>query len=742
MSLPTWKAQLITAPADGIHPAILLTVGGSRLKGQYLFNIPEGLSRLSLEHSIRPSTDLRAAFIPSLNQSCIGGLGGLIMRLRIDGHGKLHIIAPSSSSSSSSSSSTTNDNISTNDRYNSRNNHTSCCAAVASLRHFIRWSHPDILVNEVESTESHVVYEDEHVAVVALWKGLSADNNDNNGGDREPWEAPSWLCSTCQNEDGKGKGVETIKPIDSSSSNEETSSNSTDSDSDTDNDSDSDSESESDTLKQDEDGTDAKEELFLFQDLDELFSKPLQGRQVLERLAAAAATTAAATPITAASAAAASIAVDVAVAVGDVPRRRRHEGPSRNPLAPAAIASAPSLPLPVRFQAPTVASTIEWREKATQGYESTLHQGISLYLKKKKVAMGTQGRWEGERQGQQNKEKEEERKGEEKNGIVGWIVYLKSTDQLLLITTMGDEQSVQHFIDHPALTLLQQQQQTSGRLAAAIHCIHVDVLHTLNTELDGDNGVLSGLGSQKVVIMPSATEASYKAHSPPAAAAAAAATAAATATGAGINGQDMIKILGHRASCRLTAKLNVLSPTVFPLPYIIKKQLGLIESSSDEWGFGRSTGDGSGGSKVRTRISKSSISSGCSSRSSCCREVCYWPMEMCWNGSDAAFTLTDVQNKYDNNNNGDGNGGDGVRSRDSIVDIQEKIKLLLQQHPDNQGDDKDDEDGDEQDIMEPCVIGSCAHFCPEILLEQYKQQQQQQHNNNNNNNNLLLNHHY
>lgn len=615
------------------------------------------------------------------------------MRLRTDGHGKLHLIAPFSENTGN-----TNTTTATFDYYNSRNNHNSCCAAVASLRHFIRWSHPDILVNEVESTESPVVYEDEHVAIIALWKGVSVDN----GGDRGSWETPPWLRSNHRNEDDEnGKGGETTKRIDSSSSSKETSSSCTESDSDTDAESDSDTGSDTGSGtddngdKQQEDGINAKEELSLFSDLDELLSKPLQGRQVLERLSAA----------TTANATTANAPFSVAIAVGDVPRRRRHEGPSLNPLAPAAIAST-SLPPPVsaQFQAPTVASTIEWREKTTQGYESTLHQGISLYLKKKVVVVGTQ---EWRRQGRQNKEKEkeEERKAEgekkEENVIAGWIVHLKSTDQLLLITAVRDEQLLQHLIDHPALKVLQQQR--SGRLAAVIHCIHVDVVQRLNSRVGDVKGVLNGLGSQKVIIMPSATEESCKVNSPPAP--------------AGINGENIMKMLGHRASCRVTAKLNVLSPTVFPLPYIIRKHQGLIESSQEmSFESCSTTADGSGSGK-RKGVSDCRIGS---------LEVCYWPMELFWNGSDAAFTLTDVQSKKkngNNNNNGDGDGGGGG-GEDSIVDIQERIKVLLQQHPDNQ-DGGGDDDADLEELQEPHVLGSCPHFHPDTILETYTQKQKQ-----------------
>lgn len=56
-----WSADLITAPGDGVSPAVLLSVG-KRLGGQYLFGVPEGFARLVLEHRIRPTLNLRAAF--------------------------------------------------------------------------------------------------------------------------------------------------------------------------------------------------------------------------------------------------------------------------------------------------------------------------------------------------------------------------------------------------------------------------------------------------------------------------------------------------------------------------------------------------------------------------------------------------------------------------------------------------------------------------------------------------------
>ncbi len=91
MSLSDFRATVITAPTDGVSPAVLLTVGGSKgcqvrtstppccfphLAGhciqqdptlvpsaQFLFNVPSGFSRLVLEHQCRPGLGLRAAFV-------------------------------------------------------------------------------------------------------------------------------------------------------------------------------------------------------------------------------------------------------------------------------------------------------------------------------------------------------------------------------------------------------------------------------------------------------------------------------------------------------------------------------------------------------------------------------------------------------------------------------------------------------------------------------------------------------
>lgn len=123
------QAHIVTAPGDGVAPALLLalpaagaaTGSAARLPpAQYLFNVPEGFSRLVLEHKIRPGmhvstgtahyalasvccpshpacaacagAGLRAAF--ACDAHALAGFGGLVMRLRGEGHEQLHVIGP------------------------------------------------------------------------------------------------------------------------------------------------------------------------------------------------------------------------------------------------------------------------------------------------------------------------------------------------------------------------------------------------------------------------------------------------------------------------------------------------------------------------------------------------------------------------------------------------------------------------------------------------------------------------
>ena len=106
-----WSVQIVTAPGDGVEPAALLTVGAAEVGAnfhrnfaaiasylrctacatrlssqaasasfssvaplQYLFNVPEGFSRLALEHKCRPRGSLRSLFGLSLQPSATVGL--------------------------------------------------------------------------------------------------------------------------------------------------------------------------------------------------------------------------------------------------------------------------------------------------------------------------------------------------------------------------------------------------------------------------------------------------------------------------------------------------------------------------------------------------------------------------------------------------------------------------------------------------------------------------------------------
>ncbi|KAK9814930.1 hypothetical protein WJX73_002299 [Symbiochloris irregularis] len=131
-----WIAQAITAPADGIQPAVLLEAAGA----QYLFNVPEAFSRLALEHKCRPKGSLRAVFALGAGTAATGGLGGLLLRLKADGHGQLRLIGP-----------------------------TGMIAVAHALRHSIRWEHPQVLLSQcLPGPLDSSAYQDEQMEVTAL----------------------------------------------------------------------------------------------------------------------------------------------------------------------------------------------------------------------------------------------------------------------------------------------------------------------------------------------------------------------------------------------------------------------------------------------------------------------------------------------------------------------------------------------------------------------------------------------
>ncbi|KAG7670989.1 hypothetical protein Ndes2526A_g01222 [Nannochloris sp. 'desiccata'] len=173
------EVDLITAPGDGLGPAVLLSLG-TRMKAQYLFNVPEGFSRFALEHKLRPGLGLRSVFCPDLLAST--GLPGLLMRLRGEGHGQVEILGPSGTR-----------------------------LFVASLRHFVHWKHPAVLVSEVdnllqqqrqrrqeekarqtregkEEDEEDDEFNDEHLAVKFIWADSGFVDSS-----KISWKPPDWL---------------------------------------------------------------------------------------------------------------------------------------------------------------------------------------------------------------------------------------------------------------------------------------------------------------------------------------------------------------------------------------------------------------------------------------------------------------------------------------------------------------------------------------------------------------------
>lgn len=86
----------LTAPTDGVAPALLLSVADARHKttAQYLFNAPEGISRLMLEHRTRPGLHFKATFLSGTAAGEAGGLGGLVLRCKHDGLGQLTLVGP------------------------------------------------------------------------------------------------------------------------------------------------------------------------------------------------------------------------------------------------------------------------------------------------------------------------------------------------------------------------------------------------------------------------------------------------------------------------------------------------------------------------------------------------------------------------------------------------------------------------------------------------------------------------
>lgn len=93
---PRISALFLTAPEDGVAPAVLLTVQDSKKKplAQYLYNVPDGVSRLMLEHKARPGLPFKAVFLSGCSPTEAGGLGSVVLRLKQDGHGSFQLVGP------------------------------------------------------------------------------------------------------------------------------------------------------------------------------------------------------------------------------------------------------------------------------------------------------------------------------------------------------------------------------------------------------------------------------------------------------------------------------------------------------------------------------------------------------------------------------------------------------------------------------------------------------------------------
>ncbi|GLI68412.1 hypothetical protein VaNZ11_012800, partial [Volvox africanus] len=149
------ELKWITAPSDGVGQAILLTIRKGKRHTtpiQYLLNAPEGFSRLVLEHRCRPGPGLRALFLTDLSQDAQGGLGGLLLRLRQDGHAALHVVGPAG-----------------------------LHATVEGLSYFVRWMYPALELTAVTSANQGCVYDDDCLEVRPIWPNSLL------------WQVPPWL---------------------------------------------------------------------------------------------------------------------------------------------------------------------------------------------------------------------------------------------------------------------------------------------------------------------------------------------------------------------------------------------------------------------------------------------------------------------------------------------------------------------------------------------------------------------
>ena len=159
----------ISAPNDGLNPSVILTVEGAPLTAQYVFNVPDAVSRFCLEHKLRPGLGLRGVFVTGTGHELLG-LPGLVMRLRGDGHGAFELFGAGEVGE-----------------------------YVRLMTNVCSWKAPAVLVHGFGrggEGDTTCLYEDEHVRVWALWDGGEAEGEragEDDGGDVGGFAGPSGL---------------------------------------------------------------------------------------------------------------------------------------------------------------------------------------------------------------------------------------------------------------------------------------------------------------------------------------------------------------------------------------------------------------------------------------------------------------------------------------------------------------------------------------------------------------------
>ncbi|EFJ39949.1 hypothetical protein VOLCADRAFT_100314 [Volvox carteri f. nagariensis] len=141
-------------PTDAQVRRITAAVTNDWRLDQYLINAPEGFARLVLEHRCRPGPGLRALFLTDLSQAAQGGLGGLLLRLRQDGHAALRLVGPAG-----------------------------LYDTVEGLSYFVRCTHPALELTTLTSAQQGCVYDDECLEVRPVWRNSLL------------WQVPPWLST-------------------------------------------------------------------------------------------------------------------------------------------------------------------------------------------------------------------------------------------------------------------------------------------------------------------------------------------------------------------------------------------------------------------------------------------------------------------------------------------------------------------------------------------------------------------